>query len=104
MPGPTPTFCPVFPEPFLQQARVGVRCKTASYQSVQRYRLVLLFYEHPQMSHEEAAQSVGLSVSQVRRWRKRWAVGEFSIANRSGRGRKAAFSPAGPCLGQSAGL
>ena len=100
MPGPAPTFCPVFPEDFLQQARVAVRCKTAAHQSIQRYQLALLLHEAPHMAHEAAGQRVGLSGCQVRRWRQRWAAGDFSVADTSGRGRKAVFSPTGPRPGQ----
>ena len=96
MPGPTPTFCPTFPEEFLQQARSEVRRKTAAYRSVQRFQLVLLLHEQPQIEHDEAGRRVGLSGDQVRRWRKRWATGDFSVVDVSGRGRKAAFSPTGP--------
>jgi hypothetical protein len=95
MPGPTPTLCPVFPEAFLQQARREVRRKTAPYQTVQRYQLVLLLHEHARLGHEEAGKRVGLSGRQVQRWRQRWMAGDFSVADRSGRGRQAVFSPVG---------
>jgi hypothetical protein len=104
MPGLAPTFCPVFPENFLRQARVEVRRKTASHQSVQRYQLALLLHEDPCLGHEVAGQCVGLSGRQVRRWRQRWAVGDFSAADVSGRGRKAHFSPAGPGPSPGRGL
>jgi hypothetical protein len=100
MPGPAPTFCPVFPEDFLQQAHMAVRCKTAAHQSIQRFQLALLLHEEPHVAHEEAGQRVGLSGCQVRRWRKRWAAGDFSVGDKSGRGRKACFSPPGSCAGQ----
>ena len=45
------------------------------------------------MAHDEAGQRVGLSGCQVRRWRKPWAAGDFSVVDKSGRGRKAFFSP-----------
>lgn len=93
MSGPAPKFCPEFPEAFLQHARCEVRRKTAAYRSVQRCQLVLLLHEHPQLGHNEAGQRVGLSGDQVRRWRKRWTAGEFSVADVSGRGRKADFPP-----------
>src|SRR6266446_35288 len=93
MPGPASTFCPVFPEDFLRQAHVEVRRKTASHQSVQRFQLALLLHEAPQLGHEEAGQRVGLSGRQVRRWRQRWATGDFAVTDASGRGRKAVFSP-----------
>ena len=93
MPGPAPTVCPVFPEGFLRQARGEVRRKTASPLSVQRYQLARLLHEEPHVGHVEAGQRVGLSGCQVRRWRKRWATGDFSVADASGRGRKAFFPP-----------
>src|SRR5262245_35051641 len=93
MSGPVPVFCPVFPEDFLQQARIEVRRKTASYQAVQRLQLALLLHERPPVGHEEAGQRVGLSGRQVRRWRRRWAAGDFTVTDASGRGPKADLSP-----------
>ena len=104
MSGPTPTFCPGFPEGFLREARSEVRRKTAPYQSVQRYQLVLLLHQEPHVPHKEAGQRVGLSGCQVRRWRKRWAAGDFSVADVPGRGRKPVFSPAGLRTGQGHSL
>jgi hypothetical protein len=100
MPGLAPMCCPVFPEDFLRQARFEVRRKPVSHQSVQRYQLALLLHEAPHVGHEVAGQWVGLSGRQVRRWRQRWAAGDFSVADASGRGRTAHFSPAGPGPGQ----
>jgi hypothetical protein len=94
MRGPRPALC-TFPEEFLQAARDTVRRRTASVQSVQRFQLALLLHDKPSMATEVAAQRVGLSGRQVQRWRQRWAAGDFSIADRAGRGRKPAFSPAG---------
>ena len=104
MPGHPSLLCPVFPEEFLQCARIAVRRKTASYQTVQRYQLALLLHEHPHLGQEEAGQRVGLSGRQVRRWRQRWAGGDFSVADVGGRGRKAIFSPTGARVGQSGRL
>ena len=104
MPGPIPSFCPVFSEDFLRQARSAVRRKTVSHQSVQRYQLALVVHEYPHLPHEQAGQRVGLSGRQVRRWRKRWTAGDFSVEDKPGRGRKANFSPAGPRSGQSGSL
>ena len=53
------------------------------------------------LAHEEAGQAVGLSGRQVRRWRQRWAAGDFALADLPGRGRKAGFSPLGPGGGES---
>ena len=94
MPGPVPARC-TFPDDFVQDALDTVRRRTAAVQVVQRYRLVLLLHELPSLRNEEAADIVGLSPRQVQRWRSRWASGDFSIDDRSGRGRKPAFSPAG---------
>ena len=71
MPGPTPPFCPVFPEDVLGQAHIEVRGKTASPQSVQRYQLAVLLHQEPSLPPEEASHGVGLSGSEVRRWRPR---------------------------------
>ena len=95
MPGPRPAFCS-FPEGFLQEARLTVRQRTAAVQEVQRFRLVLLLHERPELSSEAASDIVGLCARQVQRWRSRWASGNYSIADLEGRGRKASFSPAGP--------
>lgn len=92
MPGPSPQFCPVFPAEFLAQVEVEVRRKTAPYQTVQRCQLALLLHEFPDLGHEDAGQRVGLCSRQVRRWRQRWASGDFSVQDQGGRGRKATFS------------
>ena len=99
MSGPYPLSCPAFPDDFLQRARWEVRCRTAPYQAVQRSQLALLLHENPSLAHEEAGRQVGLSGRQVRRWRRRWAAGNFSLADAPGRGRKADFSPPGSRLG-----
>ena len=102
MPGPKPRICN-FPDYFLRAAADTVHRRTVSVQAVQRFRLVLLLHEQPSLGSDEAAMRVGLSVRQVQRWRSRWARGNFSIEDRSGRGRKPAFSPSGsgldPCDG-----
>ena len=98
MRGPPPTPC-IFPEDFLQQARQTTRQRTAACQDGQRFRWVVLLHEQPQLSNEAAAAAIGLSARQVQRWRHRWALGDFSIADWPGRGRKVAFSPAGAVPG-----
>jgi hypothetical protein len=98
MPGPKPTPC-TFAEHFLQAARRAVRRRTALVQEVQRYRLALAIHEHPDLGNGEIGRQVGMSERQVRRWRQRWALGDFSVTDREGRGRKADFSPAGSRLG-----
>jgi hypothetical protein len=101
--GPKPTPC-TFPEAFVQVARDTVGRRTVAVQTVQRFRLVLVLHEHPDLSHEAAARLVGLSSRQVQRWRRRWATGDFDIGDRDGRGRKPTFSPAGPRPGPGDGL
>jgi hypothetical protein len=103
MRGPRPAPC-TFPLEFLQEARDTVRRRTASVQAVQRCRLVLLLHEQPLLAHEAAAQRLGLCARQVQRWRQRWTTGDFSIADRPGRGRKPAFSPAGSRAGACVGV
>jgi Homeodomain-like domain len=92
MPGPRPALC-TFPDDFLQVALDTVSRRTVAIQTVQRFSLVLLLHEQPSLGNEEAAEAVGLSARQVQRWRSRWVAGDFSIEDRPGRGRKAAFSP-----------
>ena len=92
MRGPRPVPC-IFPEGFLQDAIDTVLRRTASVQDVQRFRLVLLLHDRPSISHEDSAEIVGLSARQVQRWRRRWAAGDFSIADYPGRGKKPTFSP-----------
>ena len=103
MRGPKPTCC-TFPDDFLQEARDAVGRRTITVRDAQRFHLVRVIHEHPTIAHEEAARLVGLSARQVQRWRQRWAAGAFDIRDRSGRGRKAAFSPTGLRLGQGSGL
>jgi Homeodomain-like domain len=98
--GPLSAFCPRFPEDFLVGVHAILRRKTASYQLVQRCRLVLLLHENPYLGQEEAGRQVGLSGRQVLRWRQRWSAGDFSLDDTPGRGRKAAFSPPGTGRGQ----
>ena len=103
MPGPRPARC-TFPDAFVQEARASVRRRTVAVQVVQRFRLVLLLHEQPRLRNEDAADAVGLSARQVQRWRNRWAAGDFSVEDHPGRGRKPAFSPAGPSVDPRHGL
>jgi Homeodomain-like domain len=94
MPGPRRRSC-TFPDDFLQEASNTIRRRTVAVQTVQRFQLVLVLEKHPSLTNEEAGRIVGLSARQVQRWRSRWTAGDFSVDDRAGRGRKAAFSPAG---------
>ena len=103
MPGPRPVPC-IFPEEFLQEAHDTVRKRTTTVQAVQRFRLVLLLHQQPELGSAAVAELIGMSPRQVQRWRSRWAAGDFSIEDLEGRGRKAAFSPSGPSTGSIHGL
>ena len=64
MPGPSPVPC-TFPDDFVQVALDTVRRRTVPVQDVQRFRLVLLLHEQPDMKNDKAAMEVGLSARQV---------------------------------------
>ena len=104
MPGPYTHVLSRLSRRLFTEARSQVRRKTAPYHCVQRCQLALLLHQYPHLGHEAAGQRVGLSGCQVRRWRQRWAAGDFAVADSPGRGRKAIFSPAGPRPGQGRGL
>ena len=103
MRGPRPAPC-IFPEYFLQEARVTVRRRSAPLRDLQRSRLILFWHEHPERSAEEAARCVGLSMRQAQRWRQRWVTEEFSIDDKKGRGPKPTFSPMGSSLRDGDGM
>ena len=103
MPGPSPVPC-TFPDDIVQVPPHTVRRRTAQVQVVQRYRLVLLLHEQPDVKNDKAAKEVGLSVRQVQRWRSRWAASDFSIEDQPGRGRKPVFSPSGSSVDRGDGV
>ena len=103
MPGPSPVSC-TFPDEFVQVALDTVRRRSVLVQDVQRFRLVLLLHDQPDVKYDEAAKEVGLSVRQVQRWRSRWAAGDFSIEDQPGRGRKPVFSPSGLSVDRGDGV
>ena len=98
MRGPLPSYRPEFSPPFLERAETIAGQRTVSYQLRQRAALGLLLSHQPLVSNSEAAQQVQLQARSVRRWRHRWATGDFSLDDKPGRGRKAAFSPSGHAL------
>ena len=100
MPGPRPAPC-TFPDGFMQVAQDTVRRRTVAVQVVQRFRLALLLHEQPDMTNDQAAKEVGLSARQVRRWRSRWAAGDFSIEDQPGRGASPFFPPLDQALIQA---
>lgn len=93
MSGPAPTYRPDFSLDFLAQAQQIVRRRTTCYQLRQRAQLVLLLHQHPLLSNVQAGAQVQLHPNSVRRWRQRWASGQFTLADEAGRGRKPTFSP-----------
>jgi hypothetical protein len=101
MRGPAPTYQPIFPPEFVEQANTIVHQRTVRYQLRQRARLVLLFHHQPLVSNTAAAVCVDLHPNSVRLWRRRWASGHFVLEDESGRGPQPRFSPAGSCRSQS---
>ena len=104
MRGPLPSYRPMFPSTFLEQAAKIVRQRTVPYQLRQRAALVLLLPHQPLVSNIEAAQQVQLHPCSVQRWRRRWAQEDFALDDKPGRGRKADFSPSGSRAGQGSRL
>jgi hypothetical protein len=93
MPGPSPRYRPSFPDDFLSEARRLVGARTAASHLRQRARLALLLHEHPSISNADLAFRLDLHPNCVRRWRQRWAEGNYTLQDAKGRGRKPAFSP-----------
>ena len=63
MRGPLPSYCPVFPSTFLEQAEKIAAQRTVAYQLRQRATLALLLHHQPLVSNGEAAQRVQLHLS-----------------------------------------
>ena len=93
MPGPAPRYRPTFPDEFLAEARRLAAARTAASSLRQRAHLVLLLHELPALSNAAAAARLDLHPNSIRLWRKRWATGQFTLEDESGRGRKPVFSP-----------
>src|SRR5262252_6194848 len=102
MRGPIPSDRPAFPLPFLEQAARMAGQRTVAYQL--RQQAALLLAHQPLLPNREAVQRVQLHAHSVRRWRHRWATGDFAVDDMSGRGRKANSSPAGPRTAQGGRL
>ena len=96
MPGPPPIHRPPFPADFLDQAGAIPRRRTAPAHLRQRARLAGLLAADPVLAHAAAAALCQMDPDTVRKWRRRWAAGDFSLADRPGRGRRPAFSPPRP--------
>lgn len=93
--GPKPSHRPNFPPEFLAQAQAVRQRRKVCFQLRQRAALVCLLHRGPDISHLEAGKSVDMPAVSVRRWRRRWALGDFSLEDQPGRGRKSDFSPSG---------
>jgi len=102
MRGPKPIHRPAFPDEFLVEAQALRRQRTIAFQLRQRATLVCRLHQEPEISHPEAALAMHMPIEWVRRWRRRWALGDYSLQDKPGRGRKPDFSPAGPCHRASA--
>lgn len=92
MPGPPPLHHPNFPAEFLAEARRLFLARTAASHLRQRAHLVLLLHEYPTLSNAAAAARLDLHPNSIRRWRRRWAGGQFTLEDDPGRGRKPVFS------------
>lgn len=104
MPGPRPTYRPVFTPEQVQDCERLVRRQNAPQLQVARAKLALLLHAQPDLDSATAAQRLGRHTNWVYGWRKRWAAGGFALTDRPGRGRKPAFSPSATRHGQGAGL
>jgi hypothetical protein len=88
VPGPAPAYQPRFTAQELAEVRKLARSRVAPYGVVQRAKLALLLYEHPNMDNPSAARQLGQHENWVRLWRKRWSQEGFTVQERKGRGRK----------------
>ena len=93
MRGPLPSYCPVFPSTFLEQAEKMVRQRTVGTSCGNEPTWCCSCITKPLVSNSEAAERVQLHLRSVQRWRRRWATGDFVLEDEPGRGPKADFSP-----------
>lgn len=92
MPGPRPKYAiTLTPE---QEAWLEHRstCDMASFATVQRARIVLLAFRHPEWSNSTLALRLGCSVSTVKRWRQRWQHAD-SLRDAPRAGTQRTFTP-----------
>lgn len=95
MPGPLPLYQPTFTDADLTLARDVARRATSRQDHARRARLALVLAAHPALTNPEAGRQVGLHPNVVRKWRKRWCAGPFSLTDLPGRGCKPRLSPLG---------
>lgn len=100
MPGPLPSYRPVFSEEDLAYAHHVAASHHESYQRVLRARLALLLADQPTLSSPQAAWRLGVHEQWVRKWRKRWAIEGFSLDDKPRPGRPRRFSPTATDPGQ----
>jgi transposase len=104
MPGPCPVYTPrLTVEQVVQAERMASQLQ-APYAHVQRARLALRLHHEPELDNVALATELGQHPNWVRKWRQRWSGEGFSLADKTGRGRKPRFSPSGAQLGQSHGV
>jgi Homeodomain-like domain len=97
--GDPPEWQPRFSGKQIREARAVARQHTGRHAEVQRARLALLLYRHPEMTSPEAARRVGQSASWVYKWRRRWVSEGFTLEDLPRPGRARVFSPSGPRAG-----
>lgn len=93
MPLPVSPHQPSFSAEELAQARTLAAQHSAPHSHVLRARLTLLLAERPTITHQEAADHVGMAYSTVYKWRRRWAQHVWSCSDAPRPGRKPAFPP-----------
>src|SRR5262249_60896247 len=86
MRGPKPTHRPAFSVEFLAEAQALRRRRTVSFQLRQRAAVVCLLHQEPEISHPQAAAAMNMPVDWIRHWRRRWQLGGWGLADKSGRG------------------
>jgi transposase len=101
MPWMLPKFRPYFPSEFVNEARRMVARQKVARRLWQRAKLVLLLHGNANLSNTAAAAEVGLSDQWVRKWRRRWDSGDFSLDDRLRSGRPPGVSPRRAIASQS---
>jgi hypothetical protein len=93
MRGPLPSYRPECPTTCLEQAEPMVRPRPVPDPWRPRAPWVLLLHQQPLVSNREATAQVQRPRRSVQRWRRRWAMGDGSLADAPGRARQALGKP-----------
>ena len=93
MRGPLPSYRPVFPSTFLEQAAKIAWQRTVPYQMRQRAALVLLLSQQPLVSNIEAAQRVQLHPRSVQPLAPPLGPGRRFPGRQAGTGPQGQFFP-----------